>query len=36
MAPLKFSRMISEADIAKRVKELGVEFLKVHSFFTQT
>ena len=25
MAPLKFSKMITEADLAKRVKELGAE-----------
>lgn len=29
MAPLKFSRMISEADIAKRVKELGVQITEL-------
>lgn len=29
MAPLKFSRMISEADIAKRVKELGVQITEI-------
>lgn len=29
MAPLKFSRMISEADIAKRVKELGQEITEL-------
>lgn len=29
MAPLKFSRMISEADIAKRVKELGLEITEL-------
>ncbi len=29
MAPLKFSRLISEADIAKRVKELGVQITEL-------
>lgn len=29
MAPLKYSRMISEAEIAKRVKELGAELTEL-------
>ena len=29
MAPLKFSRMISESEIAKRVKEMGVEITEL-------
>lgn len=29
MAPLKFSRMISEANIAKRVKELGAQITEI-------
>jgi hypoxanthine phosphoribosyltransferase len=28
-APLKFSKMITEADLAKRVKELGAEITSI-------